>query len=511
MQTQKKVVLFGSNPKPSLDLDFSKAAIPASLTFTRTTVATVMAYAPTAVAGDLPLVTSVAINEARFQNARRISQGVWSNVLNDGSAIPLSITLLVEEARTNLFINSNDLTAITTTLGNASGTATKAANALHFGANAGDYLYMRIGNLAASTTISIRIVLSGTGTVKLNIAQRDSNFGTPITVVLTATPTVYSITGTNGAGGEAGYTGIFIGSNGTASDTTLGQWQLEAAPSSSSYIPTTTVAVTRAADVASFTGNAAWTNLCLQSETFSSATWVKDNTTVAANAYADPYGVMTADGLSATAGNGTLIQSITSASATRVFSIWLKRIVGTGAVALTIDEGSTWTTVTITTDWHRYAITNAGISNPKVGIRLATNANVIAIWGAQLENGTVAGGYLPTVASAVSSAATGPDWYNHSQGTFAITASGSAFKAPSDFGALSLTYASATRYLLGYNNGVKNGSTYIYTAATVSNPTEYTGVAVPTTIYVNAAGIANISKFTYYPKVLKANKMAALL
>jgi hypothetical protein len=128
-----------------------------------------------------------------------------------------------------------------------------------------------------------------------------------------------------------------------------------------------------------------------------------------------------------------------------------------------------------------------------------------------------ASSYIPTTTALTRTAdvpsftGAGLSWYNATQGTFAITAAGTAFKAPSDFGALSLTYASQTKYLLGYNNGVKSGSTYLYTAATVSNPTEYTGVAVPTTIYVNAAGIANISRFTYYPKALKPNKMAALL
>jgi hypothetical protein len=189
-----------------------------------------------------------------------------------------------------------------------------------------------------------------------------------------------------------------------------------------------------------------------------------------------------------------------------------------------IDSGNGWYRVTLS-----FTATGSpgNIIFPGIYLCSADNNNsyvgtateTMYFWGAQFElSSPNASSYIPTTTAAVTRAVdvasftgAGLSWYNAQQGTFAITAAGSAFKSPSDFGALSLTYASQTKYTLGYNNSVKNGSTYLYTAATLSNPTEYTGVAVPTTIYVNAAGIANISRFTYYPKALKLNQMAALL
>jgi len=53
--------------------------------------------------------------------------------------------------------------------------------------------------------------------------------------------------------------------------------------------------------------------------------------------------------LTATAGNGTILQSInTLTSDTHIYSVWLKRISGTGSIDLTDDNGVNWTTKTLT-------------------------------------------------------------------------------------------------------------------------------------------------------------------
>jgi hypothetical protein len=207
----RQAVLLGGNAKPSLDLYFSKTpAIPSSLTTSRSVTATVMAYAPAAVAGDIPVVTTCAVNEVRFQNARRISQGVWSNVLSDGSAIPLPITLLQEEARTNLLLNS----------------ATPATQ--------------NVTTTAQSYTIS----MWGTGTCTLTGTATGTLTGTSATarVSLTVTATAGTLTLT------------FAGTN------TNGQ--AEAGLTMSSYIVTAGTAVTRTVDNASFTGTglSSWYN-----------------------------------------------------------------------------------------------------------------------------------------------------------------------------------------------------------------------------------------------------------
>jgi hypothetical protein len=98
-------------------------------------------------------------------------------------------------------------------------------------------------------------------------------------------------------------------------------------------------------------------------------------------------------------------------------------------------------------------------------------------------------------------------WYNPSAGTFIITAKGSAFNAPYNLGALSLTYASLTNYALV----IKDGNSYLYTAATIGSPTVFSGVSIPSTLYLVSAGTANISRFQYYPKALTPKQLARLL
>jgi hypothetical protein len=149
------------------------------------------------------------------------------------------------------------------------------------------------------------------------------------------------------------------------------------------------------------------TNLALQSETLGT-TWTPSNITVTSNSIVSPSGATTADTLTATAGNATLLQSITSASATRDFSIWLKRKTGTGNIDLTMDNGATWTTKTITSSWERYSITQTAVTNPIIGVRIVTDGDEVYAWGAQLESGTpatFASSYIPTTAASVTRAA----------------------------------------------------------------------------------------------------------
>lgn len=94
---------------------------------------------------------------------------------------------------------------------------------------------------------------------------------------------------------------------------------------------------------------------------------------------------------------GTVIQTAAvGSSATRTLSFWAKRS-GGGSVEYTLDNGSTWTAVTITGSWVRYTAT-ATTANQRVGFRVAIGTST-SIWGAQLEVGTSSSSYITSGAS----------------------------------------------------------------------------------------------------------------
>ena len=451
MLTPKRVALKKSKRK-SLDIDFSIPQLNPNIAFTRSTTATVLAYAPTAVAGDLPLVTTCAINEARFQNARRVSQGVWSNTLNDGSDISLPISLLHEEARSNLCLQSE---VFKTTWVDALATGL-SPNSITISPD-GNFAYVTNANSSTASQYS-----------------RDAATG-----LLSALSPATIATGTT-------------------------PWSITISPDGNFAYVTNANSST----ASQYSRNAATGLLTLNNPIV-----ITDNSTTA------PDGATTADTLTAAAANSTLLQTITSAIAPRAFSIWLKRLTGTGNIDLTVDGGTTWTTVAVTSTWTRFILTRENVTNPGVGIRIVTKDDAVYAWGAQLESKNNASSYIPTTTAAItkttdSALFTGTNlssWYNTLQGTFIVTANGQEFVAPYNMGVTALTYASQTKYGLSYDNDNKMGSTYLYTAGTVVAPTEYTSIAVPSSLYIAGGGLTNVTRFTYYQTKLKTAQMELLL
>lgn len=144
------------------------------------------------------------------------------------------------------------------------------------------------------------------------------------------------------------------------------------------------------------------TNICKRSAQADNATWVKTNITVAADSTASPSGSLDADTLTASAGNGTFIQDLgTLSSVPYTFSVYIKRLTGTGNIQLTLDGGSTWTTRAITAGWARYEITQT-VANPDCGIRIVTNGDAVYVWGMQVEASAFATRYIATVSVNVS-------------------------------------------------------------------------------------------------------------
>ena len=147
------------------------------------------------------------------------------------------------------------------------------------------------------------------------------------------------------------------------------------------------------------------TNLALHSRDLTQAAWVKSGITPTRDQIGADGSANTATRLTATASDGTALQTITSASATRVSGFLIKRITGTGVIQITQDGGTTWNTVSITNQWLRYSIASATVTNPQIGFRIRSSGDEIAVDFAQLQSAATLGPPVATTSLTASSTA----------------------------------------------------------------------------------------------------------
>lgn len=271
-------------------------------TFTRATTKYVLGYAAGAVIADGPTLIACASGEASFWGARRVSEGVWSAV--DANGVALTTTngasalccdargpygYLAEGARTNLCLYSEDLTNAAWTKSAVSITSnavvapdgTTTMDKIVEAASGGKHECFQAFTVTADTTYTISahykagertsarllwcIAAEASGcSVDINLTSGTLSGGTAFGTgtytgsTITALPGgIYrvTLTGKLDAASTTGYIDHQPLVGGTATyvgDGTSGfyEWgtQLEAASFASSYIPTTTAAVTRNAD-----------------------------------------------------------------------------------------------------------------------------------------------------------------------------------------------------------------------------------------------------------------------
>jgi hypothetical protein len=219
------------------------------------------------------------------------------------------------------------------------------------------------------------------------------------------------------------------------------------------------------------------TNVCKRSETFTTASWTKSNITIATG-QTGPDAEFTASSFTATANNVTIIQNITKSAATDVFSIYLKRKTGTGNIDLTLDNGTTWTTVPVDATWKRFYISQS-VTNPKIGVRIVTNADAVYAYGAQLEIGSsIPSSYIgPTAGSNITR--------NADVLTYApyVKTFQSSYSVYAEFAT-----RSSSAGVMTSNDGTLNNSTRISTGAPGIVITNEQGGATDTTL-TNAATV----------------------
>lgn len=143
------------------------------------------------------------------------------------------------------------------------------------------------------------------------------------------------------------------------------------------------------------------TNLCLWSDDLTNAAWVKTSTTAALTA-TGPDGVTnSATTVTASGANGTILQSITSASAARFTDCYIKRRTGSGTIEMTQNGGTLWTAVTVTASWTRVSIASATVTNPQVGLRIVTSGDAVDVAFFNCQTGAIQTSPIRTTSTTV--------------------------------------------------------------------------------------------------------------
>ena len=153
------------------------------------------------------------------------------------------------------------------------------------------------------------------------------------------------------------------------------------------------------------------TNICLYSEDFGTTWATAAGASVATDTTVSPGGSDDADTITLDgAVTSRVEQSITmSTSTVYTLSVWAKVATGTKDFRLAYNDGSSTTAssdLTATTSWQRFEFTfttSASHTNEEIRITNNTGADPgdLIVWGAQLELGDYATGYIPTTSAAV--------------------------------------------------------------------------------------------------------------
>lgn len=120
-------------------------------------------------------------------------------------------------------------------------------------------------------------------------------------------------------------------------------------------------------------------NVVLNNRDLTQGTWTPSNITAAKDQVGVDGVANSASSIVATAGNGTILGATTVSSSARWQTAFVKRLVGSGTIQMTMDNGSTWTTITTTSSWSRVSIPTQTLANPTVGFKIVTNGDKIAV------------------------------------------------------------------------------------------------------------------------------------
>lgn len=225
------------------------------------------------------------------------------------------------------------------------------------------------------------------------------------------------------------------------------------------------------------------------------ATWVPSNMTCTKTATGKDGAPNSASTCTATAGNGTAIQSITVASAARVTSLDVKRRTGTGNIDLTRNNGTAWATLSASncfdpngtgtapnaSTWVRCYVTST-LENPQIGIRLVTSGDAVDVDYFDDEAGAVPTSRCDNLGSTCTRAApsatlTTPAVLSRTEGCASACLT-PAFTGAAPASGVYLDAHGGSGYLLYVNGGEQSVQTYDGTNAPSVAVTYTTGVPV---------------------------------
>jgi hypothetical protein len=136
-----------------------------------------------------------------------------------------------------------------------------------------------------------------------------------------------------------------------------------------------------------------------------SGTWAASGITAVRNAVGADGAASGATTITSTAASGTITQALSHASQSRIFSAFIRRVSGSGAIQLTTNGGTNWDTVTVTTAYTQLASVARTVASGTVGIRMIASGDVIEVDYTQGEVGPVATSPIPTTTASATRAA----------------------------------------------------------------------------------------------------------